>query len=209
MIKTLFVLLLLIIISVSGCTSNNIYDLADISKNPEKYINENVKVQGKLEEFIYLGTPSIRWDYFLVDDQGYKFPVKLPSENREFYVGSEYRISGKVAKLDYCYCERRYVDIEGDFISSKFYDYIRYTPINFNCNNPVPILDISGEWHRTSYSNTKKTLSSCISKKETIFNCTYNYKSKTYRVSFKDEYRCDPETIETIYYIEAETMTKI
>jgi hypothetical protein len=206
---------LIFVLFVSGCTSNNIFgttNIADISKNPVNYINTTVKIQGALTILLHLSPPAIDWKHYLVDAQGYQFHVELPSENREFYVGEKYELLGKIQKIEYCYCQRRYVDVEGDFVNFKVYDYIKRTIqflTNFTCDNPVPILDVSGEWQRTTYSNNKEVSSSCTSKKETIFICSYNYQSETYQDSFKDKYRCDPDTIEVFYYLESVEATKI
>jgi hypothetical protein len=209
---------LVAIVLVSGCISSDLHnaDLADISKNPENYLNKDVKVNGKLDQLVHIRQPTIEWDYVFVDSQGYKFPIKLPQENRDFYVGQNYELSGTIKNINYCYCERRFVDVDGNFVSYNIYKYIQYTAsiiTNFTCDKQITMYSlfgtVDGNWTKTSESDTKVEEPSCTSNGGTVYTCSYNYNSALYTDSFKDEYRCNPDSKEIFYYIEANKMTKI
>ena len=216
--KCLLAILLVGIVFTSGCTGaadiNNTRDLQSVAENPETYLNENIKVRGTLTTYIHFQISSIEWKYYLVDGQRYKFPVELPSENRDFYVGENYEISGKVEKLEYCFCQKRYVDLgEDDFVENGQKLSFQYAQ-NWDC--PLLWYEITGGWKDVSYSPEKQLSSSCLSNEIKEFNCSFEYitDSATWKFtkidfSFKEEYRCNPDTIETLYYIKPDTITKI
>lgn len=214
-ILTLFLIVSVII--VSGCVANavssgKIDDIKNISQNPTNYMDKDIRIEGILTQYIHLTPPTIEWDYYIVDEQGYKFPIKSSFENRDFYVGEAYQISGNVKRLEYCYCQKRYIDAIGDFVNNSDKYSLQYIQ-QWKC--PINIFDITNKWRDIDFG-AKQTSSSCNSREIKEFNCSFEYitmlgslNGERINFSFKDEYRCNPESIETFYYIDSQSMVKL
>lgn len=213
------VLSILAVLFILGCVSNNISfdktdNLKDISQDTQTFMNKAITIEGRLDQLFYMPEVSVKWKYYIVDGQGYKFPINLPLENRDFYIGKTYRVSGIVKKLEYCTCQKRYVDINGDDFAENGQKLSLQYMQNWNC--PIIYYDITNKWRDVSYNPEKQISSSCMSPQTKQFNCSFGYitnfttwKAETINFSFKDEYRCNPETLDSIYYIDSQTMTKL
>jgi hypothetical protein len=82
--------------------------IEDIITNPEKYIGENVTIEGTLDEYLTpQKTEGGRYvKYYLFDEQNFRIGLVSPlpyQESRIYSWGGTYRVKGKVVYLKVSY----------------------------------------------------------------------------------------------------------
>lgn len=213
------------LVAVSGCTSkepegdkNNKEisqeaNLEGISQNPKKYVGEEVQIQAELTMPVKLDPQARDWKYYLEDEQGYKFPLKVPPEkHRDYYAGEKYRVTGNIAERNYCTCQKKYTKVGEVTNYSKKY----YRLKDFECeDNPLTGWGLIDKWRDTSHTD-QELYSSCQTKENKTYSCTFDYyvngdmdKTTTVEENFKEVYRCKPGSIESFYYLNSSEMKKI
>ena len=186
--------------------------IEQIVKNPEKYMNKSLKTTATLVIPFTYPPPTIKWKYSLLDEQGYNFPVKLTQEKRHFYTDHKYTVNGNIVKEKYCICQKRHPEILNNLAKNNIDNSLGQI-MNWEC--PIGYWQIVDEWRDIGYSEKKQLASSCL--KEVInYNCSFEYmiygnsqNIEELKISFREEYRCNPETTESFYYFDAQDMTKI
>jgi starvation-inducible outer membrane lipoprotein len=87
--QILLIGLILLVILISGCTGLGSTSLKELSTEPEKYLDKEVTITGKIE--LYVSDTG----YAIQDDEGYFMVVEIP-KNRLFERGKTYTVDGIV-----------------------------------------------------------------------------------------------------------------
>jgi len=195
-------------------------DLKNISINPENYINKEIVVVGKVYKPTVLfdnRENGIRYAIYQEDKNSF-YTINLYSYNGEVVEQGYYRIKGIINYVDVCNCQYRCIDFRGDCVNTSNYLYSPHDTIrNFRTNlTSNPIKDY---WYISFYYYSRIITYLCPVSTKDYFECSYEKKKefdvfkfewqRLYGIFYK-EYRCEPDSLERIYYIEAtEPVAKI
>ena len=195
-------------------------DLKDISINPEKYLNKKITVIGnvyKPEVLFDYRENGIRYAISKEDEYGF-YSISLNTYKSSWVEPGRYKVKGIVNYVDVCICDYRCVDYKGNCVYINKYLYSpNITVRNFKTNlTSNPIKDY---WYPNYYYYSKIIDYLCPVNRKDYFECSYEMKKEFDAFSFEwqkfegifyKEYRCRPNSLERVYYIEAiEPMVRI
>ena len=188
-------------------------DLKDVSLNIKNYLNKKVDVIGNLYKPTVLfdnRENGIRYAISKEDKEGF-YTVFLNSYEGEYEPEGTYRVKGIINYVDVCLCDYRCVDYIGSCVYIN--DYL-YSP-NLNIRNFKTNLTsnhIESYWS-PNYEYYSKTIDYlCPVNRKDYFECSYemkkefdafNFEWQKFNGIFYKEYRCRPDSLERVYYIEA------
>ena len=111
-IKSFTIIVLSFAFILYACTELETNEIREVLQNSEKYVESRVAISGTLGEafsdveYEYLTRGQKL--YFIRDEEGYAFPIKIYSEpNREFYIGRRYIVGGVLRSIEICDCQRK------------------------------------------------------------------------------------------------------
>jgi len=195
-------------------------DLKDISINPENYLNKKISVVGNVyqpEVLFDYRKDGIRYALSKEDEQGF-YSISLNSYKSEWVALGKYRVNGIINHVDVCICDYKCSDYRGECVYIHNYLYLPNLTIrNFKTNlTSNPIKDF---WYPNYYYYSKTIDYLCPVSRKDYFYCSYEMKKEfdpfkfdwqKFEGIFYKEYRCRPNSLERVYYIEAtEPMVKL
>ncbi|MCF7799089.1 hypothetical protein K9M74_04235 [Candidatus Woesearchaeota archaeon] len=113
---------LLLVISLTACDLiplNN--QIEDISLNPESYLNQTVKITGRLSYPEPMRLYDLGITKKLTDSNGFSIEIK-PDVINELYDRKEYVAEGVIKSVDVCKCEYHSPHLYDEDIKSKVTD---------------------------------------------------------------------------------------
>jgi hypothetical protein len=187
--------------------------LKNISMNPEEYLNKQITLIGNVYQ------PMVLFDY---RDNGIRFAISQENEQGYYHMSlnsykgnwvepGTYRVKGIVNYVDVCICDYRCVDYIGDciYIYENLYSP-RLTVSNFRTN--LTSNDIESDWYPNYDSYSKIIDYLCPVGRRDYFECSYdmkntfdpfNFRWQSVKGIFYKEYRCRPDSMERVYYVDA------
>jgi hypothetical protein len=195
-------------------------DLKNISMSPKDYASKPVTLIGNVYQ------PMVLFDYrdngiryAISQDNGQGFyHMNLNSYKGDWVEPGTYRVKGIVNYADVCICDYRCVDYVGEciYIYENLYSP-KLTVSDFKTN--LTSNDIKDDWYPNYDSYSKIIDYLCPASRRDYFECSYERKNtfdafnlqwQSVTGIFYKEYRCRPDSLERVYYIEAtEPMVRI
>ena len=195
-------------------------DLKEISADPESFLNKELVIIGNVYEppaLIDYRENGIRYAISQEDEEGFH-SMNFKTYRGEWMYSGRYKIKGIIKHVNVCICEYRCVDYGGSCVYMHTYLYApHFTIRNFKTN--LTSHQIKDFWYINYYYFSKTIDYLCPIGKRHYFSCSYEMKEdldafnfvwQEYGGIFYKEYRCRPNSLERVYYIEAiEPMVKL
>ena len=195
-------------------------DMRNISMNPKDYANKSVTLIGNVYQPMVLfdyRDNGIRYVISQDNEQGF-YTISLNSYNGDWISPGTYRVKGIINHVDVCICDYRCVDYVGNcvYIYGNLYSP-KLTVRDFKTN--LTSNYIESDWYPNydSYSRIIDYL--CPVNRKDYFECSYERKNtfdafnlqwQSVRGIFYKEYRCRPDSLERVYYVDAtEPMVRV
>lgn len=210
---------------IAGCTQTSssstigTTNFRDVATNPQSYLNKTVTLVGILDFGPSNSYGIIDYTIDYADNQGYHYSLNLESykeQNRQLFILENYKVKGILKVLDICNCEEIFSDIQGDCVS----DNLKSKPnieggYWYYDSNYSDWLSGMSEWRSDLIGQIIMT--DCPYGKNETYYCNLTKYYGSTQVGqivgggiFVREYRCNPDSIGKVYYIEGtEPMVKI
>lgn len=194
-------------------------DMRNISMNPKDYLNKSITLIGNVYQ------PMVLFDYrkngiryAISDNELGLYTIFLNTYNNGWVEEGTYRIKGVINYVDVCICDYRCVDYVGNcvYIYGNLYSP-KLTVSDFKTN--LTSNDIKDDWYPNYDSYSKIIDYLCHVNQRDYFECSYERKNtfdafnlqwQSATGIFYKEYRCRPDSLERVYYVDAtEPMVRI